>query len=94
MVGIIDARNEMPVDIGGTDNTTDPPTDITPAYPEDPLVLETSSSWPNGWPMTADQALGLPGGTLKEIAMIRAGGSRYFDVGEDDDDILVPMNIQ
>ncbi len=80
--------NIEPADIGGTDNTTDPPTDIPPAYPEDPLVIETNSSWPDGWPMTPDEALRLSDGTLKEIAMSGAGGSRYIVADENDEEIL------
>ncbi len=80
--------NLEPAQIGGTDNTADPPNDIVPGFPEDPLIIETSAPWPNGWPMTPDAALGLPEGTLKEIAMTGAGGSRYIDADEDDDDIL------
>lgn len=64
--------------LGGTTYTTSPPTDIAPAFPHSPLVVETNSSWPNGWPTTPDRALNLPAGTLKTIAQTGSvPGSQY-----------------
>jgi hypothetical protein len=64
--------------IGGTDRTVTPWTDIAPAFPNSPKVIETSSSWPNGFPKTPDAAMGLPEGTLKAIAKSGANGGRYL----------------
>ena len=64
--------------LGGTYYTGGNPTDAVPSDPENPLIIETSSSWPNGWPTTPDAALDLPAGTLKAIAQSGAGGSQYF----------------
>jgi hypothetical protein len=64
--------------LGGTTYTTTPAFDISPSYPHDPRVVELNSSWPQGWPSTADAALGLPAGTLKTIAQTKAiPGSQY-----------------
>ncbi|MBI4535303.1 MAG: hypothetical protein HY708_03430 [Ignavibacteriae bacterium] len=64
--------------LGGTTYTTNPATDISPSFPEDSRVVETNSSWPNGWPATPDAALGVPEETLKNIAQTRSiPGSQY-----------------
>ena len=64
--------------LGGTTYTTSPALDLSPAYPQDSRVVELNSSWPQGWPSTADAALGLPAGTLKKIAQTKAiPGSQY-----------------
>jgi len=64
--------------LGGTYYTGGIPTDVKTSYPENPLIVETSASWPNGWPTTPDAAIGLPVGTLKAIAQSGVGGSQYF----------------
>jgi len=52
--------------------------DIAPAFPNSPFVVETSSSWPGGWPDTPDKAIGYPEGTLKQLAITKAvPGSQY-----------------
>lgn len=55
--------------LGGTTYLSSPPVDIVPAFPHDPNVVETSSYWPNGWPLTPDAALDYPPGMLKNIAV-------------------------
>jgi hypothetical protein len=69
--------------LGGTTYATSPATDLVPAYPHDARTVETSSYWPNGWPLTPDAALGgpangFPEGTLKRMAQQNLiPGSRY-----------------
>ncbi len=60
--------NDGPAQIGGTDYTV-PTGDIAPAAPENPLTVELNAPWAGGWPTTPDEALELPQGTLKAIAM-------------------------
>ncbi len=71
--------------IGGTYNIADPPTDYVPAFPETSLVIEVNAPWPDGWPTTPDEALGLEEGTLIAIAMSGIGGSRYIDSNDPND---------
>ncbi len=70
--------NTQSAKLGGTTYTTTPATDIVPAFPNDVRVVETNSSWLNGWPTTPDAALGYPNGTLKNIAVNKlTPGSQY-----------------
>jgi hypothetical protein len=64
--------------IGGTYYVGDTGFDIVPSFPENPSIIETNASWADGWPKTPDQALGLPEGTLKAIALSGEGGSQYI----------------
>jgi hypothetical protein len=64
--------------IGGTLKTASPYVDYSPAFPNDPAVVETNSPWPTGFPKTPDEALGWPNGTLKAIAQSGINGSRYI----------------
>jgi len=70
--------NTQNAPLGATTYTTNPATDIAPTFPEDPLVVETNATWPNGPPSTPDAALGYPEGTLKNIAINKLiPGSQY-----------------
>lgn len=70
--------NNDAAQLGGTTYTTNPATDIAPSFPHNPLVVETNSSWPSGWPTTPDLGLSLPPGTLKKIAQTGSiPGSQY-----------------
>lgn len=65
---------------GRLGGTTAPPgrIDIAPAFPHDSRIIETSSSWPNGWPTTPDAAFGYPEGKLKQMAINKeVPGSQY-----------------
>jgi hypothetical protein len=73
--------------IGGTDRTVTPWVDIPPGFPNSPLVVETSSPWPNGFPKTPDAAMGLPEGTLKAIAKSGENGSRYLQTEQEMDSL-------
>ena len=64
--------------IGGTYYVGDTGFDVVPSDPENPSIIETNASWPDGWPTTPDQALGLPEGALKAIALSGEGGSQYI----------------
>lgn len=71
--------NTQNAKLGGTTYLTSPAIDITPAFPYNPLVVETNSPWPGGWPTTPDAALGFPEGTLKNIAVNKlVPGSQYI----------------
>jgi len=76
--GAPDFVNIPPAYIGGTDRTTNPPTDIIPVFPDNPKTIEANAPWPNGFPTTPDAAMGWPEGTLKAIAMSGVNGSRYI----------------
>jgi hypothetical protein len=75
--------------LGGTLQPPNSPADITPAFPNDPRVVETNSSWPNGWPTTPDMAMGgpsrgFPEGTLKSWAINEVfPGSQYVTDAKD-----------
>jgi hypothetical protein len=64
--------------IGGTYYVGKTGYDLPMTYPEDSRIIETNSQWPNGWPSTPDQAIGVPEGTLKSIALSGVDGSQYF----------------
>jgi hypothetical protein len=64
--------------IGGTYYVGKTGYDLPTTYPEDSRIIETNSQWPNGWPTTPDQAIGVPEGTLKSIALSGVDGSQYF----------------
>jgi len=80
--------------LGGTLQPPNSPADIVPAFPHDPRVVETSSSWPDGWPTTPDMAMGgvaagFPEGTLKTWAINKVfPGSQYVT---DYDDLVFPL---
>ena len=61
--------NSQSAQMGGTSYAGSPAVDIAPTFPENPLVVETNSIWPSGWPTNPDAALGYPAGTLKNIAL-------------------------
>ncbi|MBM2840126.1 MAG: hypothetical protein HW412_654 [Bacteroidetes bacterium] len=70
--------NTQSARLGGTSQPPLAPVDIAPAFPESPFVVETSSSWPGGWPTSPDAAMGYPEGTLKQMAITRSvPGSQY-----------------
>jgi hypothetical protein len=64
--------------IGGTYYVGKTGYDLPTTYPEDARIIETNSAWPNGWPTTPDQVIGVPEGTLKSIALSGVDGSQYF----------------
>ena len=63
--------------LGGSDRSTNPPTDIAPAYPPDSRVVETNG-YPGGYYKTPDQAMGFAEGTLKKLARSGLRGGRYI----------------
>jgi hypothetical protein len=64
--------------LGGTSQPPFAVMDIPPAYPHNPLVVQTNTPWPNGWPTTPDAAMGFPEGTLKQMAIKKIlPGSQY-----------------
>jgi len=72
--------NTQNAEIGGTNNKIDYPM----TYPEDPAVIEENYNWDGGFPVSPDEALGLPEGTLKAAAQSGEFGSQY---------LLLPNNI-
>ena len=70
--------NKIGAYLGGTYYVGETGYDFAPSLPEDPRVVETNATWSGGWPTTPDQALGLPEGTLKAIALSGEGGSQYI----------------
>ena len=60
--------------IGGTHNGIDYPM----AFPEAPEVIEENYNWEGGFPLSPDEMLGFPEGTLKTIAQSGEHGSQYL----------------
>jgi hypothetical protein len=70
--------------IGGTSYSITPAVDISPTFPENSAIIETSAPWPNGFPTTPDAALGYPEGTLKHMAVTKqVPGSQYVTKSKD-----------
>ncbi len=67
--------------IGGTNNFVDYPM----TFPEILEVIEENYNWDGGFPVSPDEALGLPEGTLKAAAQSGEFGSQY---------LLLPNNIE
>ena len=65
--------NTEKASIGGTRDSID----YAMCYPQNPLVIEENYNWGGHFPNSPDAALGLPEGTLKEIALSGKNGSQY-----------------
>jgi Tfp pilus assembly protein PilX len=61
--------------VGGTNLGTSPVTNIAPTISGFEPIIEANATWSP--PLTPDEGLGLPEGTLKSYAQSGAGGSRY-----------------
>lgn len=59
--------------VGGTSGGTDYP----PSSPYDPNVVDSSATWPGGYPTTPDAVMNYTEGTLKSKAQSGSGGSQY-----------------
>ncbi len=70
----IDFVNTENAAIGGTNNKVDYPM----TFPEVPEVIEENYNWGGQFPLSPDEALGLPEGTLKEAAKTGEYGSQYL----------------
>jgi hypothetical protein len=70
--------NRIGAYLGGSYSQGESKRDHPPALTVDMNIIETSSSWPHGWPTTPDAAVNLTEGTLKSIALSGVDGSQYI----------------
>jgi hypothetical protein len=74
-------------EIGGTNNFVDYPM----TYPEVPEVIEENYDWGGEFPLSPDEILGYPEGTLKAVAQSGEYGSQYLLNPADDDSRILGL---